>query len=973
MWITLSAFKLVLFFWLDMRYDYVDYPLWYEFHLTCLFRNYGIYTPFNYYEMSLNINIEPGNIVTNVTTARSSGIGGTAGPTSSNPTKITNFFKPSNTGKPIHKKIVQCDSVCNQSNVYLSSKEIPLVPNEHHNVPIYQSYYPKMYCFKYNTCKNARCKLCPMADTTQIGKNTLYKTFCKTYNCVYLLRCTICHFGYIGQTKNHLNIRINLHRSQIKNASQHNSGLPSYEIAHFADHGIENLTVKIIDIIRDENTRKWWENLHIQQFQTLYPYGLNTLYYDKPVNVSSYTNSNKHIHEECAHHYVAPHVKRHLRGRKHKKSSFDITMVKLSDLVNKLMTLNVIKKGWIKNFVYGIRKNLIVKLYFHCKNTVNRVTVFSTTIYDMIIDYMKIRAIYHNINLTESNTAKTTTKEYCIVRYINKALDSIPYASIFRNIKHLFPLNFIHISVSFKYNLTVGRAIFNYNNISKNLNLFKPNICNCNVNSTGYNPHHQHVITGSLNIVNDLNLRKIMQNGTSYRLEQSVNIEHSINEQLDFFIYGIAIKYSLPLNAFDEWKHAFIQQFLNHYPNHYKINNIKLSSLKPAISDLQEQYVITYLDKVSTNYAFTCKTYYINKLSQYYNDLNLYAPTTESERSIKNKITALYKKAGYIIKNLKFPYLVLVPKLHKDPVKFRPVTVGCNTYLTLANEKLLIILNKLLEIIKKEGSYFVKNSYEVVNLLNQCNVVTVTSYDFADLFNTIDIKTLYSIMLKFFEQYDIQQFISYTKFKSLLTIVLNENVLFNGIGFYRQINGIPMGGGCSSALADLYLHHYEIGNHILNELLYIRYVDDILIGYTHDNFIFSFDFYPSNLKLIETEKNSNNSLDFLDLNILYKNNMLHIRIYDKRDAFNFKINRITSWHSCIHKNIFRNIIINQLTRCNKIFSDSEEKYSFIVKYLQVAIDNKYPHHFLTKIILNFYKLDTKSIYYQILNRLNWPR
>ena len=47
----------------------------------------------------------------------------------------------------------------------------------------------------------------------------------------------------------------------------------------------------------------------------------------------------------------------------------------------------------------------------------------------------------------------------------------------------------------------------------------------------------------------------------------------------------------------------------------------------------------------------------------------------------KNKqVHAFYKMLKLPHKNFNYPYLVLIPKFYKKPVKFRTVTVGCNIY-----------------------------------------------------------------------------------------------------------------------------------------------------------------------------------------------------------------------------------------------------------------------------------------------------
>ena len=44
--------------------------------------------------------------------------------------------------------------------------------------------------------------------------------------------------------------------------------------------------------------------------------------------------------------------------------------------------------------------------------------------------------------------------------------------------------------------------------------------------------------------------------------------------------------------------------------------------------------------------------------------------------------------------NFNYPYFVLIPKFHKNPISYRTVTVGCNSYSNSASK---ILLNKTIK------------------------------------------------------------------------------------------------------------------------------------------------------------------------------------------------------------------------------------------------------------------------------------
>ena len=57
-------------------------------------------------------------------------------------------------------------------------------------------------------------------------------TFCKAFNVVYYNESSICNLGYVGQTSNTLNVKINEHIGEIKNCKKKKNN-NHFEIKHF--------------------------------------------------------------------------------------------------------------------------------------------------------------------------------------------------------------------------------------------------------------------------------------------------------------------------------------------------------------------------------------------------------------------------------------------------------------------------------------------------------------------------------------------------------------------------------------------------------------------------------------------------------------------------------------------------------------------------------------------------------------------
>jgi hypothetical protein len=884
------------------------------------------------------------------------------------PNLITSYFKPNNsTGRGNKKTVINCVSdICSSNQVSCS--------NNNYNLDIgpYNSHYTSMDSFKYNQCKDNRCKLCPNANMKQIDNSRNLKKFCKVYNCIYLIECKICGLKYIGQTGNTLNKRINLHRSQVYNAKRKSLVDVSIEINHFVEHGVENMMLTIIDLIIKEKLRLWWENYHIQMFNSVYPYGLNTLLFGKNIGPSYISNMSI---PRVNPYYSMPMnnmLKRKQRGSGGGTRNYNVLLEKLNTLCLKIEKLSYIPYNWIKNFVYGVKRKWIGNIWKLC-NSSNFLDKFGSDslIPYAFIDCIKARSSFLGLNLSDIVSNNKLNKAYCTVTYSNSLEDKIPFSKILNSCSSLIPIKNLYIIPCFKYSLPIGRKIFNYNEISKNIHKHMPATCECYTSSPYHNTTFNHVITGNLEIIKDYELKLIMYKGTGYRLTGSkFGVVNSFNNDLDNFVYKLAVKYSHPTSTFAEWVFNIKQLFQLSFDNQLlKYNcsdpNVSFKSLKNSIDKLRNSYVITYVDKMANNYAIICKRFYCDKLIDIYRDTAVYKHIDINLEVIKNKINALYLRIGFNIgiNKIKFPYIVLIPKFHKVPIKFRAVTIGCNTYLTIANTRLLELLKIVMLKIKKEGSYIVNNSYEVVKSISYMeDIVGVSSYDFSDLFNSINLDDLHSIILNLYERYDLPEFITYNRYKSLLQLVLKETYLYNGREIYKQIHGIPMGGGCSSILADIYLHNYETGTSLLNEVKFFRYVDDILVCYVRNTGL-DFSFYPSNLNLVETTCNKEGYLNFLDLSIKINNGSVTTKMYDKRDDYSFRPNRIMSWSTCLHINIKRNIITNFLIRCKRLNTELNDMDFKIKQFINFALEMGFPKSFLMyniKIFLNISKIEYKQ-------------
>ena len=177
------------------------------------------------------------------------------------------------------------------------------------------------------------------------------------------------------------------------------------------------------------------------------------------------------------------------------------------------------------------------------------------------------------------------------------------------------------------------------------------------------------------------------------------------------------------------------------------------------------------------------------------------------------------------------------------------------------------------------------------------------------------------IKYKGYKEYTIDKLLDALKF-----ILQNTYVQFAG-NFFKQIQGIPMGGNASPFIADLYLAWHEYcymemlvkskseDNYKLARQLSLnsRYIDDIsVVNYLGFGKIAEEIYHPS--LLLECSNSGYHYDTFLDLNIrIHQGNFL-IGIYHKVDDFNFVVINYPFPSSNIHSQVGYNTFYSQLVR-----------------------------------------------------------
>ena len=685
---------------------------------------------------------------------------------------------------------------------------------------------------------------------------------CKTRNVVYLITCQLCNIQYVGETTTPLASRFYGHRGAIKR-SQINTIL----YTHFlnAGHTYHHCKVQIIYHYdkKDGDAKKTLlnvEEFYMRKLGTIHPFGLNDKISSMNLCLGNYDFRDFHSLNSPFFSFPSP---RRGRSHGHRKTS---KPTKEPDVLTTIDNIFDLYHSFRLHDLYVLLRSMSRNLIDDCLQQVDE----HTTNYKHKGSSVTLILLAYRSQFIKPPPRSKDSKEnliYFSVPFVHSALETVGVDDIlkFRDITAFLPFNTkeIQIRTTYSYGPTVGRKLFNYNKILKNLSKKDLNslTCDCKDEYSDFvYPPHGHVHTGNLNIIQCVPLREVMSKGAKYRLKPSITknkIITILEESLLKLKRALARKSKTTVSSLDLWYEALLKKvkIRVHSLTEKQLESNDIFGEETVNSYLEKflhRFVIVPVDKASNNFAVICKKFYIEVLMKELGITSGKISGNEVYKHIRVTPNKFFRQQEKAIKefdccleeeNQHIPLLYWTSKQHKSPYKFRFIAGASHCYNKTVSVEVSLALkcikshfkNYCSVIMKNRGLRFfwsIDNSVEfLLKLSGVTRANSIKTYDFSTLYTNLPLDYIYEclekLIIKMYKNSGAvgllinadrkkafwSQGCSYPGYKlytidrlldALKYILYNTYVQFAG-NVFKQTQGIPMGGNASPFIADLCL------------------------------------------------------------------------------------------------------------------------------------------------------------------------
>lgn len=830
--------------------------------------------------------------------------------------------------------------------------------------------------FRLKRVCSGLCQICPMLDVessiivSSINKKkypilTNQDISCKSKNLIYVLTCRVCSVQYVGETEQALSARMNGHKTGIRQGMTEEYLHFRCDDAHnrvplndrFKIQVAEKIFAEDIDIHdRDYRTKMKHRRAERElawtcRLQTIFPLGLNTKIKGvgmandplkcKPFNLFSLSSSHD-----------LRIKKRKYTSKIGRRNTYD----HLDDVRNYVTSLKDIS---LVNCLFQVRQTNL-RFLRKCVGDVN-FRELSHAKQKMIIDWTgyvrdkntadkqkkeKVKRLYFEINFIHKDIQKVNLRRILNEELIKK---SVPARCTFKELPIIY----------YKYCKNISQSILNYNQATKESTFtsyqdIQNMECRCNEDRVAafVDPVHGHVLTGDLNIIQNVELRSIMSKGAKFRENPKLSrrqIENSLFQDLENFKQKWCNKENME-DELDQWLSLVRKRISRKLDSMCYIFSgesvLNKREVKDELIQLKSQYVITVVDKAANNFAFQCRKFYFLRGAVELGLNNLQGNDTYSIVDDKDSVTEAIKRElkdkFHIETDIEeFPLIFWTPKFHKNPRKFRPIAGSRNKILSPLERVMGVLLKHFSFHFKNYCAtaqrltgfrhYFaLKNSTEMLSDLYRLKgkAQTFDSFDFSNLYTNFRhdeiIEKLNWLVDTLFRNSG-KQYISVSKnyqkteysdapldpregwsftcdqVKETISFLIKNTYIVFGNFFLKQICGIPMGSIPAPDFANLCLSVDEFRSvkslitqknfPMLRKMNNVgRYLDDVGTCNFQDFDEFASIVYSDSLTLNRSNvTSSSDSVAYLDLSVSVVDSNFVVKVYCKTDDYDFEV------------------------------------------------------------------------------------
>lgn len=361
------------------------------------------------------------------------------------------------------------------------------------------------------------------------------------------------------------------------------------------------------------------------------------------------------------------------------------------------------------------------------------------------------------------------------------------------------------------------------------------------------------------------------------------------------------------------------------------------------------------------------KQQYRNLALDILNDTNSYSPLSRDPTSTiqqkANKIVTQLKKGNYIdaalarkstIYNAVPPRFYGLPKIHKTPVKLRPIISSIDSPTSKISQLVASILTKAYN---SENEYYIKDSFRFAELTNNKKLpdnYILVSLDVVSLFSNIPLDLVVKSVSNKWGAIEQHCDIPIEKFLELVTFIFKNTYFSYENRFYKQTLGAPMGGQASSIIATYVMD--DLLDNCIPKLTFSiplikKYVDDLICSIPNDSqneILEVFNAYNEHIQFTIENEDDHNSVPFLDTRVHRdQNNVIKLDWYRKPTSSGRYLN--------FNSSVSMKMKINLVTAMkNRIYYISHP--DFYIKNLSILAeilnDNSYPKKLTRKLLNN---------------------